>query len=113
MNNTQLTRLKEIQKANFAAYDMLLYLDTHCDDKKAFEIFRRLVEKTKSLKKNYEADYGPLTPYSTASQASFNWLKGPWPWEFTANPPSASQDSCSKSADSQTICPCLSEKGGE
>ena len=44
MNNTQLTRLKEIQKANFAAYDMLLYLDTHCDDKKAFEITRSRVK---------------------------------------------------------------------
>lgn len=112
-NNTQLMRLKEIQRANFAAYDMLLYLDTHCDDKKAFEIFKRLVEKTKTLKKCYEADFGPLTPYAAAAQASFNWLKGPWPWEFSANPPSASQDPCHNSSDNKDSCPCLSEKGGE
>ena len=39
--------LKKIQCSNFAAYDMLLYLDTHSDDKKAFRMFQALVKKTK------------------------------------------------------------------
>ena len=37
--------LYEIQKCNFAAYDMLLYLDTHPEDRRAFMIFKDLVEK--------------------------------------------------------------------
>lgn len=77
--------LKNIQSYNFAAYDMLLYLDTHSYDKKAFEIFKQFVEKTKSLISEYEKKYGPLTAYGTAMQDSFNWLKSPWPWEKEAN----------------------------
>lgn len=74
-----------IQKYNFAAYDLLLYLDTHPDDRKVFQLFKELVEKLKKLKKEYETEYGPLTPYSAAGQASFNWLESPWPWEKEAN----------------------------
>lgn len=77
--------LKKLQCYNFAAYDMLLYLDTHPEDKKAFTIFKELVEKTTSLKKEFEKEYGPLSPYSTANQDCFNWLCSPWPWEKEAN----------------------------
>ena len=77
--------LKWLQQYNFAAYDMLLYLDTHPCDKKAFKLYKELVEKTKSLKNEYEEKYGPLTPYSAARFDEFNWLKGPWPWEKEAN----------------------------
>ena len=83
MNKTEL--LKQIQKYNFAAYDMLLYLDTHADDKKAFEIFKSLVSKTKDLKCEYESTFGPLSPTSTAKSDSFKWLESPWPWEKEAN----------------------------
>ena len=56
--------LEQIQMYNFAAYDMLLYLDTHADDKTAFEMFRELVAKTRALKAQYEKSYGPLTAMS-------------------------------------------------
>lgn len=77
--------LKKLQAYSFAAYDMLLYLDTHPDDKKAFAIFRDLVEKANMLKKEYEKMYGPLTAFSAASFDSFTWPKSPWPWEKEAN----------------------------
>lgn len=77
--------LKQIQCYNFAAYDMLLYLDTHPKDKKAFGMFKDLVEKTKSLRSEFEKQFGPLTPFSTASQECFNWLDSPWPWEKEGN----------------------------
>ena len=77
--------LKKIQCSNFAAYDMLLYLDTHSDDKKAFRMFQALVKKTKELKCEYEEKFGPLNQFSTAMQDEFNWLDNPWPWEKEAN----------------------------
>ena len=83
MNKTDL--LKQIQRYNFAAYDMLLYLDTHADDKKAFEIFKTLVKKTKELKDEYESEFGPLTPMNAANFGTFDWLESPWPWEKEAN----------------------------
>ena len=77
--------LLKLQSYHFAAYDMLLYLDTHPDDKKAFEIFKDLVSKFKSLKAQYEKEFGPLCAFSTADSASFNWIDSPWPWEKEAN----------------------------
>ena len=78
-------RLRQLQGANFAAYDMLLYLDTHAKDKKAFEIFKSLVEKTNRLKKAYEKDFGPLSAYNSAYGDEFDWLKNPWPWDIEAS----------------------------
>ena len=77
--------LKQLQSYNFAAYDMLLYLDTHPDDKKAFAMFKELVSKTKLLKTEYEKQFGPLTAYSSAAFDTFNWIDSPWPWEKEAN----------------------------
>ena len=54
MECSRVEMLKKIQCSNFAAYDMLLYLDTHSDDKKAFRMFQALVKKTKELKCEYE-----------------------------------------------------------
>ena len=82
---TKLERLYEIQKYNFAAYDLLLYLDTHPDDKKAFKMFSELVDKLKRLKHEYENQYGPLEPFSSARFKSFDWLESPWPWEKEGN----------------------------
>ena len=77
--------LKKLQSYNFAAYDMLLYLDTHPNDKSAFAIFKDLVDNTKKLKTEYENNFGPLTPFSAANFESFEWLNSPWPWEKEAN----------------------------
>lgn len=77
--------LKKMQSYRFAAYDMLLYLDTHPKDRKAFEMFKQLVEKTRRLKNEYEKEFGPLTPFSAAKFDEFTWLDSPWPWEKEAN----------------------------
>lgn len=84
-NGNKFEMLKQLQGYNFAAYDMLLYLDTHPDDRQAFSLFKSLVEKTKAQKSEYEKQFGPLTPYSAAAFDSFNWLNSPWPWEKEAN----------------------------
>lgn len=77
--------LEQIQSYGFAAYDILLYLDTHPKDKKAFSMFKQLVEKTKKLRNDFEKEYGPLTPFSAAGFDEFTWLDSPWPWEKEAN----------------------------
>lgn len=77
--------LKKIQSYRFAAYDMLLYLDTHPDDKKAFALFKELAAKSKQLIKEYQDNYGPLSAFGAADGESFDWLKSPWPWEKEAN----------------------------
>ena len=86
MNNEErLAMLKKIQQYNFAAYDMLLYLDTHSDDKKAFEMYKELMAKYKMLLNEYQHIYGPLTIEGAATQDVFNWYESPWPWEKCDN----------------------------
>ena len=80
MECSRVEMLKKIQCSNFAAYDMLLYLDTHSDDKKAFRMFQALVKKTKKLKCEYEEKFGPLKKSMTSTNM-WSWIKGPWPWE--------------------------------
>lgn len=82
---TKQEKLYEVRKYNFAAYDMLLFLDTHPEDKKAFMIFKELVEKLKKKKCEYESEYGPLEAYNAANFNTFKWLDSPWPWEKEAN----------------------------
>lgn len=77
--------LRQLQSYNFAAYDMLLYLDTHPNDRRAFELFRSLVAKTKAVKSEFEKEHGPLMPWSAAEFDTFRWLESPWPWEKEDN----------------------------
>ena len=83
MNQNELK--KQIQSYCFAAYDMLLYLDTHQDDKKAFALFKELTKKATELKEMYHQKYGPLNTKAAADYTEFNWVEGPWPWEKGGN----------------------------
>lgn len=78
-------QLKQLQSYRFAAYDMLLFLDTHPHDKKAFAMFKQLVEKYKKLESEYEKEFGPLSPFAAAKFDEFKWLDSPWPWEKEDN----------------------------
>ena len=78
-------KLFAVQKYNFAAYDLLLYLDTHPNDKKAFCMFQNLVKKFKKAKREYEEAFGPLEAFNAANFEEFTWLDSPWPWERGAN----------------------------
>lgn len=85
MSEEALNLLKKIQQNNFAAYDMLLYLDTHSDDKKAFKIYKSLCAKKKALQEEFEKKFGPLSQGTISEQEEFNWLQNPWPWEKEGN----------------------------
>lgn len=80
-DNSKSALLKKIRQFNFAAYDMLLYLDTHPDDKKAFSMYRELMTSYTKLLNEYQETYGPLTIEGAAIQSEFNWYKSPWPWD--------------------------------
>ncbi len=77
--------LKQLQSYKFAAHDMLLYLDTHPDDKKAFSIYKSLVAKANALMQEYQRKNGPLSAMAAAEFDEFRWLESPWPWEKEGN----------------------------
>ena len=76
--------LKEIQIYSFAVTEANLYLNSHCNCRKAYEYFRRSNAKLKALVEKYEKLYGPLTARGNDG-ASWQWTETAWPWEYEAN----------------------------
>lgn len=72
--------LRKVQEADFAAYDLMLFLDTHPNCQSALTMYKEAVEKGKTLRKEYEAAYGPLTASASSESAPWQWIKNPWPW---------------------------------
>ena len=79
MNRANL--LKEIQRYDFVANELVLFLDTHPTDKKALEMHESVVNKSNELKKQFEQTYGPLTSDGVMSKDKWTWIESPWPLE--------------------------------
>ena len=67
MNTNHAELYKKLAAADFALWDMHLYLDTHPGDLNAA-----------MLRAEYEAACGKLT---AADAHGVEWLCDPWPWE--------------------------------
>lgn len=72
----------ELQALSFVLTELGLYLDTHSDDKEAFDLFREYTKLAREGRRRYEAMYGPLTLIGTADQDRYTWINDPWPWEY-------------------------------
>ena len=65
MNKAQNELFLKLSSAQFAMWELHVFLDTHPNNKEAYA----LKEK-----------YGPLTINTDTPNA---WLKDPWPWDLT------------------------------
>lgn len=72
--------LAELQALEFVLVELGLYLDTHQDDREAFELFQQYAALEQEGRARYEAMYGPLTQTAAANMDQYTWLKDPWPW---------------------------------
>ncbi len=79
--NARRAKLRAVQEADFFAYDLQLYLDTHPDCIRALELYTETVEKAKKLRDEYETEYGPLTASSSSVIPPWQWIDSPWTWE--------------------------------
>ena len=80
----QAAMLKKIQEMEFVAVELNLYLDTHPCDEDAINDYNCAVEVLKQMKKDYEAEFGPLMNFGWGgfSRMPWQWVEGPWPWEI-------------------------------
>lgn len=78
------TPLAELQTMGFVLHELALYLDTHRDDKEAFEVFRSFQRIYAKGREKYEKECGPLT-HMSAMENGYDWLNDPWPWEYAKN----------------------------
>jgi len=83
--NTRSTLLKEIQAEDFAVYEVSLYLNGHPQCKKALSYYCEHRNAAALLRKQYEAQFGPLTMTGNGDGSCWHWADGPWPWEKEAN----------------------------
>ncbi len=83
-NEKPVTPLTELQTVAFVIQELALYLDTHRDDREAFEVYSAMQELYQNARKQYEKECGPLTHHSTGSD-EYRWLDDPWPWEYAKN----------------------------
>ena len=82
MNNLSKTDLMcQIMKYDFAANELVLFLDTHPCDLKALEMHEAVVKKANILKELYTEKFGPIISDDVKSTEKWTWINGPWPWE--------------------------------
>lgn len=70
--------LGKISSAQFALWELHMYLDTHPCDLAATEMCEKYKKETDFLINEYEKNFGPL--YSDNCE-NCNWISEPWPWE--------------------------------
>lgn len=83
--NDRETLLRQLSAAQFAAWEMHIYLDTHPQDKQALQAMQRYRREAEKLHREFEEKYGPITPAGTLDAMTFTWINNPWPWEKEAN----------------------------
>lgn len=73
-----------LNEVSFAAYEALLYLDTHPEDQEAMEYFRKYNMLRNRALAAYAEKYGPLTLANIDDRecGSWEWTMQPWPWEL-------------------------------
>lgn len=70
--------LKQLSAAEFAMWEIHLYLDTHPGDVHAVTLYNKYRERYEMLKAEFESNYYIL---SSEDAQGVQWLKNPWPWE--------------------------------
>ncbi len=78
-------QLDTLRAIDFAIQETVLYLDAYPNHPEALEYYHALIAQREKLTAAYESSCGPLTIYQNRSRSSWDWVKGPWPWEADAN----------------------------
>ena len=73
--------LRDVQEKSFLAHELLLYLDTHPDDREAFCAYRRALSDRQAAVRDYEQHVRALTPDGLGWRPDFDWVDEPYPWQ--------------------------------
>ena len=80
--NLEVTPLTELMAIDFVAHELGLYLDTHKDDKQAFEMYQTFLALAKEAHDRYIRKFGPVLKRDMLGMESYTWLDSPWPWDY-------------------------------
>ena len=72
-----------LQTLGFAIQELALYLDTHRDDREALEQYRAYQQMYRQVMERHNMQ---MTHQQMGREDEYEWLNGPWPGEYAANP---------------------------
>ena len=78
-------QLQALRALDFAIQDTVLYLDAYPDHPEALAFYHALLAEREKVMRAYQKGCGVQTIYGNESHTSWDWVKGPWPWESDAN----------------------------
>lgn len=77
---------RRLQAVDFAIVETALYLDTYPNCEKALDYYARLIAERETLAAALHGQCNmPTTARDNVSTTSWDWIKGPWPWQNEAN----------------------------
>lgn len=81
MSNEEYLMLLDIQKLQFAIYDLALYLDTHPNDPVALFKHKAYTDQLMQLRNAYESRFGIMSVMGQETGDTWRYINSPWPWE--------------------------------
>ncbi len=76
--------IKKLQQLDFSIVEVNLYLDAYPHCKKALAYYSKLTSERAAVAKLLAENGYPTSPLQNEG-GSWDWVKGPWPWEYDAN----------------------------
>ena len=73
--------MRSVQAKSFLAHDILLYLDTHPEDREAFRAYQRALKEQQEAERVYEQRVMALTAEGQYGKGAFDWTDEPFPWQ--------------------------------
>lgn len=76
------TLLSRIMTCDFILNETGLFLDTHPDNEEALAFFKKHQDMRKTAADEYSEKFGMLSYGGYSGQQHWQWVDGPWPWEY-------------------------------
>ena len=76
------TPLGELMAIDFVADELSLYLDTHREDKEAFDLYQAVLALSQEAHARYAENCAPIVKNDMLGMKSYAWLNEPWPWDL-------------------------------
>lgn len=81
VSKEQQRMLNDIGIVDFTLVELMLFLDTHPDNKEAMEHFNHYAKIKNKMVKDYSMMYYPLMKEHAESSNEWRWGNAPLPWE--------------------------------
>ena len=76
------TPLGELMAIDFVADELSLYLDTHREDKEAFDLYQSVLALSQEAHARYAENCAPIVKNDMLGMKNYAWLNEPWPWDL-------------------------------